>query len=75
MGKRRGVPDFMIVCFKKILFVEMKRQKNIKGVSVSVVSDDQIFWIDNLNKINNENVIAQVCYGSSEAANFVLKNI
>lgn len=75
MGKRRGVPDFVIVCYKKILFVEMKRRVGKNGKSVSVVSDEQIFWVDNLNKINNQVVVARICYGSDEAIKFVLENI
>jgi hypothetical protein len=75
MGKRRGVPDFIVVCTKKILFIEMKRQQNENGKSPSVVSEDQTKWIDNLNKINTESVIARVCYGHREAINFVTENI
>jgi hypothetical protein len=78
MGKRRGIPDFIIICYKKILFVEMKRQKNEAGVSASVVSDDQVMWVDNINslgKLNNNLVEARICYGSAEAIKFINQNI
>ena len=75
MGKRRGVPDFVVITVKKILFIEMKRQKNNKGKSASVISRDQMLWINNIKKLNNENVYAEICYGYNEAINFVNKHL
>ena len=61
-GLRSGLPDLLIVLPKKLLFIEMKREKG------GVVSKFQQEWIDALNNINNS-VEAVVCRGCDEAIN------
>lgn len=72
MGKRAGVPDFIIVLPNKTLFVEMKRRKNENGTSASTVKKEQLEWIQNL---NNANCPSAICYGADEAITFVLSHI
>ena len=49
----------------KPVCVEMKRAKK----SLSRVSDEQIDWIDTINRYGYAN--AKVCYGAGEAIDFV----
>ncbi len=68
MGKRAGVPDYIIVTKSKILFVELKRQKNENGTTASTVSHEQLCWIDNINMAGGH---AKICHGANESINFV----
>ena len=64
-------PDFCIVLNRKsLLFIELKRQKPIwkNGKilkSPSIVSPEQILWIEILNTV--QNIEAHICYGFKEA--------
>lgn len=70
-GVKKGVPDlFITVPIHPYhgLYIEMKRTKN------SVVSEDQLYWIDKLNKIG---YLAEIAYGFEQAkliVNSYLKN-
>lgn len=69
-GLRRGVPDMVVVVPNKtLLFIELKRSVKSK----TSVSKEQKIWIDELSSING--VEARVCYGASEAIEFVSKYI
>lgn len=76
-GVSPGVPDYMILLTgeltrdgeRKLLFVELKRKKGIRGGKISRVSDDQEFWILNLSTVSG--VDAEICYGFDEAKSFV----
>lgn len=61
-GVHKGVPDYLIVTKRHILFIEMKR---LKG---GTVSQDQQEWID---AILLSGGIATVCCGVDEAIFFV----
>jgi hypothetical protein len=65
-GVRKGIPDYCIVTKSQLLFVEMKRTQG------GVLSVDQLAWIEALNDVG---VKARVCYGSTEAIEFVEENI
>lgn len=64
-------PDTCIVLKRgALLFVELKRCRNVLKnwtiwASPSTVSQEQIEWVDQLNKIFN--VQANICYGHKEA--------
>lgn len=88
LGVHRGVPDYIIITPKALLFVEMKK----KG---GRVTEDQAKWIEALNGINREikvaaccgkedamnltvpinrgNIAAAICCGADEAIEFVSK--
>ena len=69
MGKRKGVPDFIIVLKSKVCFVEMKRQKNENGTTASSIDDiDQLHWLHSLNKAGN---VSKMCFGAKEAISFI----
>lgn len=63
MGMSKGVPDYMIITPRGLVFVEMKR----KGPSST--SPEQKAWIEALNQIKG--VQAQVCKGFDSAVEFV----
>jgi len=67
MGVSAGVPDYMIITKKKLLFIEMKREKG------GVISEEQNMWIDGLNSVKG--VFASVARGFDEAKNIVDNNI
>ena len=82
LGLRKGFPDIVVVIppkrskTQKGIFraLELKRQHRVKkngklGTSPSVVSDEQVEWIDSLNSC--EGVEARICYGFSESINFI----
>ena len=58
MGVARGVPDYIVVTDKEVIFIEMKR---IKG---GVVSEEQDMWITSL---QGKTTKAMVCRGFQEA--------
>lgn len=70
-------PDFCIVLNRKsLLFIELKRQKSIWNnwkilKSPSVISPEQIMWIEVLNTIWN--IEAHICYGFEEAKEKILE--
>jgi hypothetical protein len=64
LGTRAGIPDYVIVTPKKVLFIEMKRRKK------SHTSVEQKEWIEALNVVSGT-VIARVCFGFDEAKSFV----
>jgi hypothetical protein len=63
MGVKAGVPDYMIIAPKGLLFIEMKREKGGK------TSPAQKEWIEALNNV--QGVQAQVCCGADVAIGFV----
>lgn len=72
MGKQAGVPDYIIVMKSKVLFVELKRQKNENGTTESKTSPAQELWV---NSLNNANCLSKICHGSNEAINFIQSNV
>jgi hypothetical protein len=62
-GLRAGLPDMLVLVPDGIAWVELKRKKK------SVLKDNQKEWIEELNK--REGSEAKVCYGSSEAIEFI----
>lgn len=62
-GVSPGVPDYMIITPKGLLFIELKRRKG------GVLSPAQKKWIDALNKLKG--VQAEVCKGAEEAINTI----
>ena len=65
IGVRAGVPDFLVITSKGLLFIEMKR---LKGGSVS---EAQSGWITALNECKG--VQATIAKGADEAIQFVTK--
>lgn len=66
MGVRSGVPDYLIVTKKKLLFIEMKRKKG------GVVSKAQKEWIKAINGVGGN---AVVCRGFEEAKKVIEKEL
>lgn len=66
MGTRKGVPDYLVVTNRHVLFIEMKRQRG------GVVSKEQQEWVDNINKVGGK---ADISYGFDEAKEFIDKFI
>lgn len=62
MGVRQGIPDYVIITTKNVLFIEMKRKKG------GVVSKTQMEWIEQLGSVN---IPAYVAYGADEAMEIV----
>lgn len=62
-GVARGVPDYMVVTPKGLLFIELKRTKNSK------TSPEQKEWIDILNQIPG--VEATISKGADAAIDFI----
>lgn len=60
MGKRKGVPDFVIVFKSMVLFLELKRERG------GVVSPEQKEWIQALKKIGGT-VFVMVAKGFDQA--------
>jgi len=67
LGKKRGVPDYLIVLPNKLLFIEMKREKG------GVTSVEQKEWIKALSAV--QNVEAVVCKGFDEAKIVIDRNL
>lgn len=63
MGLSPGVPDFMVIIPNGLIFIELKRLKGSK------TSEEQKEWVSKLNKIPN--VEAKICYGATQAIDFV----
>lgn len=68
-GVKKGVPDYIIITPKMLLFCELKRQQGGK------VSDDQEVWIKTLNEGNYGKVRAFVARGAEEAQGVVERYI
>jgi len=66
-GVRAGVPDYVIVTLKRVLFLEMKRTKN------SSTSSFQKGWNKSINA--TENGRAAICHGFDEAKEWLDENI
>lgn len=66
-GLCAGLPDLLIILKEPrlLVFIEMKVPAPLK----SVVSPEQIEWIENLCSV--QNTIATVCYGAKEAISFL----
>lgn len=64
-GVSSGLPDYIIITPRGLLFIEMKRKKG------GVISPTQREWINALNEING--VQAQVCRGHEDAIQFTQK--
>ena len=62
MGVRSGVPDVFVVLPTHVIAIELKRKKG------GVVSTNQKWWIDKLNKSNLPTIVA--C-GAEEAIEFI----
>ena len=58
MGVTKGIPDFIIVTKKALVFIEMKR---VKG---GVISPEQKSWIESLKKVGQ---VAEITKGFDEA--------
>ena len=73
----KWIPDYFIIWKNgSMIFIELKRQKKVLKnwklwASPSVVSEEQIKWIDKLNTINN--VYAEICYWKKESVQFIEK--
>ncbi len=67
-GVHAGVPDYIIVTPRKILFLELKRKKG------GVVSMEQKFWIQALNSVDSHTTAA-VCLGFDQAKEFIEENV
>jgi hypothetical protein len=66
MGVRPGIPDYLVVTAKELLFIEMKRTKG------GVVGKEQKEWLKFLTAIG---VQAVVCKGAEEAITFLDANV
>lgn len=68
LGVKSGVPDYIIVINKKLLFIEMKRPKKIlksgKESTENLVKPEQAKWT---HRINETGVKAYICHGFDEA--------
>jgi len=71
----RGFPDYCIILkSKKLLFIELKRQRRVLknwklGASPSVTSQEQTEWIECLNEVWG--VQAEICYGADESIELI----
>lgn len=79
MGKVAGVSDVIVMLPNKILFVELKRaRKVLKSGKLSTantkVSPEQKKFLESVNK-NFNYAEAKVCYGFSEAVEFIERNL
>lgn len=69
-GVNRGIPDYIIILpankikKQRLLFCELKRKKK----SLSVLSEEQKKWIEELNKCDE---LASVFYGADEVIDYI----
>lgn len=63
-GWRPGVPDYIIITKKDVLFIEMKRSKS----SPSATKPSQVEW---MNAINDTGGNAVICKGFDEAKKYL----
>lgn len=66
LGVRKGLPDYVVITKKTLLFIEMKR---LKG---GIVSPEQKKWIESLYSVG---VIAEVCIGFDNAKTLIDKHL
>lgn len=66
MGVRPGVPDYIIVTDKLVIFLEMKRKKGGR------LREDQKVWLE---AVEGKKVVSQVCNGFDEAKKFFERTI
>lgn len=72
-GVRHGLPDYIICTHKALIFVELKKQKGKRGgMNGSVIGEEQLLWIETLNKLG---VPAIIAHGADEAIDFIKKYI
>lgn len=64
LGLTSGIPDMLIVYPKKVLFLELKREK------LARLSDNQKLWIDTLSQIGKP-VYASIAYGFDQAKDII----
>lgn len=71
MGLNAGLPDLFILLKNGwILFLEMKKSRGKKwGLNGSKISENQKFWIEKLQKIDN--VESHIAHGFAEAVEIV----
>jgi len=62
VGVMPGVPDYLILTGKKLIFIELKRRRGYK------VSPQQVTWLERLNSLG---IPAKLCRGADEAIEFV----
>ena len=75
-GVQKGIPDYVIVSRYKILFIELKKVKGVRGGNNgSVISPEQQLWIDSINNLNSKEVFATVAHGADEAVKFIESHI
>lgn len=67
-GVNSGVPDMLVILPKKLLFIELKREKG------GTVSPEQKEWIEKLNGIGNQ-IEAIVSRGCGEAIDKIEKEL
>lgn len=75
-GVQKGIPDYVILTKKALLFVELKKEKGVRGGNNgSVVSDEQKLWIESLQAMGTDKVQATIAWGADEAIAFINKYI
>lgn len=78
-GVRPGLPDLLVLAPGKLIFVELKRPRNVLlngtlGASPSSTKPEQLHWLQDLNRYECC-VAAQICYGAEEAINFISSHL
>lgn len=68
LGVSKGVPDLFICLPDKLIAIEMKRTKG------SVTSQEQIDWIERLNKAGVRSTIAKGCQEAIAFVELMLKS-
>jgi len=73
MGKRKGVADITILTRKKLIFIEIKRKREVlKSGKLSqrdLSSKEQKSFIEIVNKLSY--AAGKICYGFEEAKKFI----
>lgn len=70
----KGFPDYCIIVWWHLVFIELKRQKKIlkngkEWASLSIISEEQKDWIKALMEIDN--VHAEIAYWADHAINII----
>lgn len=68
LGVSKGVPDLFVCLPDKLIAIEMKRTKN------SLTSQEQIDWIERLNKAGVQATIAKGCQEAIAFVELMLKS-
>ncbi len=66
LGVSRGVPDYMILTNKKILWIEMKRKTG------SSTREEQYAW---QTALNDAGCVSEICFGAESAIEIVKENL